>query len=82
LPGSGRSAEQAQTPLAQAIRTAEQARNAPAVAAGIARGASNPGADVQAYNVLVDQNGTVRRVSVDASTGQVIADPQALAGWP
>jgi uncharacterized membrane protein YkoI len=73
----------AKVPLAQAIQTAEDGWNrAPAIAAGIARSASNPDSEVQAYNVLVDENGMVRRVAVDDTTGEIIADPQALAGWP
>jgi len=75
-------AETAVVPLAQAIQTAEQQdNNAPAIAAGIARGASNPTSDVHAYNVLLDMAGNERRLAVDDNTGQVIADPQALAAW-
>jgi uncharacterized membrane protein YkoI len=66
--------------LSNAIRTAQQSKNgAPAAAAGIARSASNPDSDVQAYTVLLDDGGRVRSVSVDISTGEVIADPSALA---
>jgi uncharacterized membrane protein YkoI len=73
----------ATVPLAQAISTAEAAYDgAPAVAAGIARSASNPDSDVHAYNVLLDTGGAVRRVSIDSVTGQVISDPQALTAWP
>jgi len=73
----------ATVPLAQAITTAEAAYGgAPAVAAGIARSASNPDSDVHAYNVLLDNGGRVQRVAVDSMTGQVIADPQALTAWP
>jgi hypothetical protein len=73
----------ATVPLAQAISTAEAAYNdAPAVAAGIARSASNPDSDVHAYNVLLDTRGVVKRVAVDSMTGQVISDPQALTAWP
>jgi uncharacterized membrane protein YkoI len=75
-------AEHARVPLWKAIQTAEEASNGPAIAAGIARSASNPNSDVHAYNILVDQDGRVHRVSVDDSTDEVIADPQALAGWP
>jgi uncharacterized membrane protein YkoI len=75
-------AEEAKVSLADAIRTAEQnAEGAPAVAAGIAPTASNPTSDVQAYNVLVDRHGAVQRVAVDDETGDVIANPRALA-WP
>ena len=73
----------ATVPLAEAIRTGEQAAGgAPAVAAGIAASASNPPSDVQAYNVLIYRDGDVRRISVDDKTGQIIADPSALAEWP
>ena len=79
-----KAAEQATVPLTDAIRTAEQARaGGLAVAAGIAASASNnASSDVKAYNVLVMRDGDVRRVAVDDSSGQVIADPQALASWP
>jgi hypothetical protein len=73
----------ATVPLAQAISTAEAAHDgAPAIAAGIARSASNPDSDVHAYNVLLDERGTIQRVAVDSMTGQVISDPQALTAWP
>lgn len=73
----------ATVPLSQAISTAEAAYDdAPAVAAGIARSASNPDSDVHAYNVLLDQGGTIKRVAVDSMTGQIISDPQALTAWP
>ena len=78
-----RFAQSAKVPLSQAILTAEQADdNAPAIAAGIARSASNPESDVHAYNVLIDADGTTRRVSVDDSTGQIISDPGMLSDWP
>ncbi len=68
--------------LAQAIRTAEGANNnAPAIAAGIARSASNPDSDVHAYNVILDDGGHTMRVAVDGTTGQIISDPSALADW-
>jgi uncharacterized membrane protein YkoI len=76
-------AESAKVPLSKAILTAEQAdNNSPAIAAGIARSASNPESDVHAYNVLIAANGMTRRVSVDDSTGEVISDPGALSDWP
>jgi uncharacterized membrane protein YkoI len=76
-------AETAKVPLSQAILTAEQANNnAPAIAAGIARSASNPNSAVHAYNVLIDADGTPRRFAIDDSNGGVIADPGALSGWP
>jgi hypothetical protein len=76
-------AETAKVPLSQAILTAEQAdNNAPAIAAGIARSASNPNNAVHAYNVLIDADGTTRRFAIADSNGGVIADPGALSGWP
>lgn len=78
-----KAAERASVSLTDAIRTAEQAHfGGSAVAAGIAASAANPASNVKAYNVLVMRDGDVRRVAVDDSTGQVIADPQALASWP
>jgi uncharacterized membrane protein YkoI len=75
-------ARNAQVSLSQAVRTAEMSKGAPAIAAGVARGASNPTSAVHAYNVLIDDHGSTTRVAVDSSTGQVIADPSALEGWP
>jgi hypothetical protein len=73
-------AEHAPVPLASAIRTAEQSQNgAPAMAAGIARSASNMQSAVQAYTVLLVVDGRVTSVSVDISSGQVISDPSALS---
>jgi uncharacterized membrane protein YkoI len=73
-------AKQATVSLSQAIRAAEQANNgAPAVAAGIARSASNPDSEVHAYTVLLDVRGDVRSVSIDITNGEVIADPSALS---
>jgi hypothetical protein len=75
-------AQTAKVGLADAIRTAESARNgSPAVAAGIARSASNPTSDVHAYNVSILQAGEQRRVAVDSQSGEVIEDPSALAVW-
>jgi uncharacterized membrane protein YkoI len=68
--------------LAQAIQTAEASKNAPAIAAGIARSASDPDSDVHAYNVLIDAAGSVSRVAVDSATGEIIANPGSLEGWP
>jgi uncharacterized membrane protein YkoI len=74
-------ARTASVSLEKAILTAEQAHNgAPAVAAGIARSASNPDSDVHAYTVLLNLDGRAKSVSVDDSTGQVIEDPGALTG--
>jgi uncharacterized membrane protein YkoI len=81
---NARLAAHAPVSLSDAIRTAEQhANGAPAVAAGIARGASSPTTDVHAYNVLVLRpDGATHRVAVDSETGEVIADPSALGQWP
>jgi hypothetical protein len=76
-------ARQASVPLDQAIRTAEAADGgAPAIAAGIAASDSNTASGVKAYNVLLARGGAVRRIAVDDRSGEVIADPQALAMWP
>jgi uncharacterized membrane protein YkoI len=72
-------AKAATVSLSTAIRTAQQFRGAPAAAAGLARSVGNPDSDVQAYTVLLDDHGSVRSVSVDMSTGEVIADPSALS---
>jgi uncharacterized membrane protein YkoI len=75
-------AKQAKVSLSSAIRTAEQSKNgAPAVAAGIARSASNPDSDVHAYTVLLDVRGTVLTVAVDIANGALIADPSSLRSY-
>jgi len=75
-------AQTASVSLSAAIKTAEDSQNgSPAMAAGIARSASNPESDVHAYNVLLNRAGNLKRVSVDSSTGQVISDPSALSGF-
>jgi uncharacterized membrane protein YkoI len=75
-------AESAPKSLSQAIQAAEKSKSAPALAAGMARSASSPTSDVHAYNVLLDYKGSVKRVAVDSSTGEIIEDPQALETWP
>jgi hypothetical protein len=76
-------AESAKVSLVNAIHKAEEANNnAPAIAAGIARSASNPTGDVHAYNVLIDRDGGIQRIAVDVSNGEIIADPRALGDWP
>lgn len=73
----------AKVPLDEAVRTAEQSAGGPAVAAGVARGDASAAVDVRAYNVLIDlPDGRMRRVAVDANSGQIIADPNALSDWP
>jgi uncharacterized membrane protein YkoI len=75
-------AVQAQVSLSTAVQTAEQSQpGAPAMAAGIARSASNPDSDVHAYNVLLNRGGSVKRVVVDSATGEVISDPSALSSF-
>jgi hypothetical protein len=76
-------AQKAKVPLSDAIRTAEASMQGapPAVAAGIARSASNPDSDVHAYNVALLRGTELRRVAVDSNTGLVIQDPQALGSW-
>jgi uncharacterized membrane protein YkoI len=75
-------AMQAQVSLSTAIQTAQQSQpGAPAMAAGIARSASNPDSDVHAYNVLLNRGGSVKRVAIDSGTGQVISDPSALSSF-
>jgi uncharacterized membrane protein YkoI len=74
-------AQNARVDLSQAIATAEKGYdNMPAVAAGIAMTAST--SEVHAYNVLLDERTGTKRVAVDANDDQIIADPQALSGWP
>lgn len=74
--------QNAKVPLADAIRTAEGTmRNAPAVAAGIAHGASSPTTAVHAYNVSLLVNGAQHRVAVNSDSGAVISNPQALPRW-
>jgi uncharacterized membrane protein YkoI len=73
---------QSRVSLPTAIQTAQQSQpGAPAVAAGIARSASNPDSDVHAYNVLLNRGGNVKRVAIDSATGQVISDPSALSSF-
>jgi uncharacterized membrane protein YkoI len=73
---------QAQVSLSTAIQTAEQSQpGAPAMAAGIARSASNPESEVHAYNVLLNRGGSVKRVAIDSATGEVISDPSALSSF-
>jgi len=77
-----RFAQTAQVSLSTAIQAAEQSQpGAPAMAAGIARSASNPESEVHAYNVLLNRGGSVKRVAIDSATGQVIADPSALRSF-
>jgi len=73
-------ADKAKISLSQAIRTAESEAGAPAVAAGLARSASE--ISVHAYNVLLDQGGTTKRIAIDSNSGEVIQNPSQLANYP
>ena len=65
--------------LADAIRTAEASQQgAPAVVAGIARSASNPSSDVQAYMVGILKDGRLTPVAVNSQSGRPIQNPEAL----
>ena len=69
----------AKVSLADAIRTAEASqRGAPAVVAGIARSASNPTSDVQAYMIGILKDGRLERVAVNSQSGRPIENPEAL----
>lgn len=69
----------AKVSLAEAIRTAEASQQgAPAVVAGIARSASNPTSDVQAYMVGILKDGRLKRVAVNSQSGSPIQNPEAL----
>jgi uncharacterized membrane protein YkoI len=75
-------AQTAQVSLSTAVQTAEQSQpGAPAMAAGIARSASNPESEVHAYNVLLNRGGSAKRIAVDSATGEVISDPSALSSF-
>jgi hypothetical protein len=67
-------------PLSQAIQTAEAAQGAPAIAAGMARSATQ--SDVHAYNIMLDDKGSLKRMAIDSSTGQIIADLSGFEQWP
>jgi uncharacterized membrane protein YkoI len=75
-----RLATKAPVPLSQAIQTAEAAQGAPAIAAGLATPA--PGSEVVAYNIMLDDRGSLKRLAVDSSTGQIISDLQGFEQWP
>lgn len=70
----------AKVSLAQAIHTAETQTGTPAVAAGMARMPATSG--VQAYNIMLDRSGSLERIAVDNSTGEVISDLQGYEQWP
>jgi uncharacterized membrane protein YkoI len=66
--------------LSQAIQTAETAQGGAAIAAGMARQAATSG--IHAYNIMVDDRGSLRRIAVDSTTGRVIADLSGFEQWP
>jgi len=69
----------AKVSLADAIRTAEASQQgAPAVVAGIARSASKPTSNVQAYMVGILKDGQLKRVAVNSQSGSRIENPEAL----
>jgi len=71
--------EDAKVSLADAIRTAEASeKGGAAVAAGIARSASNPTANVHAYMVALRNGDHQRVVAVNTKTGGIIGNPSAL----
>jgi uncharacterized membrane protein YkoI len=63
--------------LSAAIETAEQIAGTPAVNAGLAKPLTTSN-DVLAYNIEVVRYGRVERIAVDATTDEIIADPNAL----
>jgi uncharacterized membrane protein YkoI len=70
----------APVPLSKAIQTAEAAQGAPAIAAGMARSAAT--SDVHAYNIMLDDKGSLKRMAIDSSTGEIIADLSGFEQWP
>ncbi|MDB5364916.1 MAG: hypothetical protein JWM77_843 [Rhodospirillales bacterium] len=72
-----RSLAQAKVPLTAAIQTAENATRAIAVDAGLAKPLTG-GNSVLAYQIEVLRGGKPDRVAVDAVTGEMIANPDAV----
>ncbi|HET7607994.1 MAG TPA: hypothetical protein VFL84_04910, partial [Gammaproteobacteria bacterium] len=72
-----KSIEKAEVPLTAAILQAEEAENAPAIAAGLAKPLS-PTTAVLAYNIELIRGDQPVRVAIDAQTGRRIANPEAL----
>jgi hypothetical protein len=72
-----KSIAKAEVPLTAAILQAEEAENAPAIAAGLATPLS-PTTAVLAYNIELIRGDRPVRVAIDAKTGQRIANPEAL----
>ena len=72
-----RSIAKAEVPLTAAILQAEEAEDAPAIAAGLASPLSATTA-VLAYNIELIRGDRPVRVAIDARTGRRIANPEAL----
>ena len=72
-----RSIAKAEVPLTAAILQAEEAEDAPAIAAGLANPLSATTA-VLAYNIELIRGDRPMRVAIDARTGRRIANPEAL----
>ena len=72
-----RSIAKAEVPLTAAILQAEEAEDAPAIAAGLANPLSATTA-VLAYNIELIRGDRPVRVAIDARTGRRIANPEAL----
>ncbi|MDB5364915.1 MAG: hypothetical protein JWM77_842 [Rhodospirillales bacterium] len=64
---------QAKVKLADAIETAQQYHNGAAIHAAIAK-PKMPNIDLIAYQMVLANNGTLKRTAVDAVTGRVIID--------
>ena len=72
-----RSIEKANVPLTKAIADAEALARAPAIGAGLAKPLSGTN-QVLAYNIELLADGKRKRITIDASTGAKIANPEAL----
>jgi uncharacterized membrane protein YkoI len=69
--------EKATVPLSTAIENVEQLSGGHVVDAGLAKPLT-PDSDVLAYNVEYTSDGTLHTLAIDATTGEVIANPGAL----
>jgi hypothetical protein len=74
------SIDKTQVPLPKAIMNAEKTLDGPAVAAGLAK-ALSPGNSVLAYNVAVIHDGRPQRITIDATTNEMIADANLFDSW-
>jgi hypothetical protein len=72
-----KSIAKAEVPLTAAILQAEEAEDAPAIAAGLAS-PLGPTTAVLAYNIELIRGDRPVRVAIDAQTGRRIANPEAL----